>query len=129
MSSDIKGADAPNGGCVDYEILILGASYGSLLGTKLAMAGHGATLVCTRPTAELINREGTRVRFPVKGREAPLEVASRDLPGTVSAGTPEAVDPAAFDLVILAMQESQYGAAGVRQLMRRIARARTPCLA
>ena len=27
-------------------ILILGASYGSLLGTKLLMAGHNVTLVC-----------------------------------------------------------------------------------
>jgi hypothetical protein len=29
-------------------VLILGASYGSLLGTKLLMAGHRVTLVCTR---------------------------------------------------------------------------------
>ena len=27
-------------------ILILGASYGSLLATKLLMAGHNVTLVC-----------------------------------------------------------------------------------
>lgn len=27
-------------------ILILGASYGSLLGTKLLLAGHDVTLVC-----------------------------------------------------------------------------------
>ena len=44
-----------------YEILVLGASYGSLLGTKLLMAGHRVTLVCTRSTAELINREGTKI--------------------------------------------------------------------
>jgi ketopantoate reductase len=44
-------------------ILILGASYGSLLGTKLLMAGHRVTLVCTAPTAELINRDGTEVRI------------------------------------------------------------------
>jgi hypothetical protein len=110
-------------------ILILGASYGSLLGTKLAMAGHRVTLVCTRPTAELINREGTLVRFPVRGREAPVEVASKALPGAVSAQAPEDVDPAQFDLVVLAMQEAQYGASGVRALMRRVARARKPCLA
>ena len=46
-------------------ILVLGASYGSLLATKLAMAGHNACLVCTAPTAELIDREGTRVRFRI----------------------------------------------------------------
>ena len=47
-------------------VLILGASYGSLFGTTLLMADHRVVLVCTRPTADLINREGTVVRFPVK---------------------------------------------------------------
>jgi hypothetical protein len=110
-------------------ILILGASYGSLLGTKLLMAGHRVTLVCTRPTAELIAREGTLVRFPVRGNASSVEVASRDLPGALSASAPDAVDPAAFDLVVLGMQEAQYGAPGVRELMGRIARSRKPCLA
>ena len=110
-------------------ILILGASYGSLLATKLALAGHDVCLVCTAPTAELINREGTLVRFPVKGRPAPVEVRSRELPGAVRAATPQEVQPAGFDLAVLGMQESQYGEAQVRQLMQRIARARIPCLA
>ena len=110
-------------------VLVLGASYGSLFGTKLLMAGHRVTLVCTRPTAELIRREGTRVRFPVRGRDALLEVASRALPGALSACTPDEVDPRAYDLVVLGMQEAQYGAQGVRELMGRIAAARTPCLA
>jgi hypothetical protein len=110
-------------------VLILGASYGSLLGTKLLMAGHRVTLVCTRPTAELINREGTVVRFPLRGRAEPVAVASRCLPGTLDAAAPEDVDPQAYDLVVLGMQEAQYGAHGVRQLMGRIARSRKPCLA
>jgi hypothetical protein len=114
---------------VKYNILILGASYGSLLGTKLLMAGHRVSLVCTRPTAELINREGTVVRFPIKGREALLDIASKQLPGALSATTPDEVDPAQFDLVVLAMQEGQYGASGVRELMGRVARAGLPCLA
>jgi hypothetical protein len=112
-----------------HSVLILGASYGSLLGTKLLMAGHRVSLVCTRPTADLINREGTRVRFPVKGGEPPLEIASRALPGDLSACAPDGADPGAFDLVVLGMQEAQYGAQGVRELMARIARARKPCLA
>jgi len=114
---------------VTYRILILGASYGSLFGTKLLMAGHGVTLVCTRATAELIEREGTRVRFPLKGRETPIEVASRTLPGALSALTPDEADPRSYDLVVLGMQEAHYGSRGVRELMRRIARARKPCLA
>jgi len=110
-------------------ILVLGASYGSLLATKLLMAHHRVTLVCTAPTAALINREGTVVRFPVKGREGLVEIASRDLPGLLQAATPDAVQPEAFDLAVLGMQESQYGEPGVRSLMQRIARARVPCLA
>jgi hypothetical protein len=110
-------------------ILILGASYGSLLGTKLLMAGHRVTLVCTRATAELINRKGTVVRFPVKGRESLVEVASSALPGRLAARTPEEVDPRGFDLIALGMQEAQYGSRGVRELMGRVGRARKPCLA
>jgi hypothetical protein len=114
---------------MQYNVLILGASYGSLLGTKLLMAGHRVSLVCTAPTARLINREGTRVRFPVRGREEPLEIASKDLPGTLSASAPGEVDPHGFDLIVLGMQEAQYGSPGVRELMQRIARARKPCFA
>jgi ketopantoate reductase len=47
------------------KILIMGASYGSLLATKLALAGHTARLVCLPAEAELINKEGARVRLPV----------------------------------------------------------------
>jgi hypothetical protein len=110
-------------------ILILGASYGSLLGTKLLMAGHRVTLVCTRHTAELINREGTHVRFPLRGRASPLDVASKELPGVLDAAWPEAVEPARYDLVVLGMQETQYAAPEVRELMRRVAQARVPALA
>jgi hypothetical protein len=109
-------------------VLILGASYGSLLATKLAMAGHAVSLVCTRPTADLINRDGTVVRFPLRGRD-PVEISSNLLPGDVSARCPEHTDPAEYDLIVLGMQEAQYGADGVRDLMRRIARSRKPCLA
>jgi hypothetical protein len=109
-------------------VLILGASYGSLLATKLAMAGHAVSLVCTRLTADLINRDGTVVRFPLRGRD-PVEISSNLLPGDVSARCPEHTDPAEYDLIVLGMQEAQYGAPGVRELMARVARARTPCLA
>jgi len=114
---------------VKSNVLILGASYGSLFGTKLLMAGHRVVLVCTRPTAELINREGTVVRFPIKGREALLDIASKQLPSSLAANTPDEIDPGQFDLVVLAMQEAQYGSPGVRELMGRVARAGVPCLA
>ena len=112
-----------------YNVLVLGASYGSLFATKLLMAGHRAALVCTKPTADLINRDGTIVRMPIKGRPAPLDISSKALPGALSATTPDAVDPGTFDLIVLGMQEAQYGAEGVRELMGRVGQSRKPCLA
>jgi hypothetical protein len=109
-----------------YKILCLGASYGSLLASKLLMAGHAVRLVCLPAEAELISKEGFRVRLPVKGREGLVEVDSRRLPGALSAGGAAGVDPAEYDLVALAMQEPQYR--GVRELMDRIAKARVPCM-
>ena len=114
---------------VKYNVLILGASYGSLFATKLLMAGQRVKMVCTKPTAELINREGTVVRFPIKGRQSLLDISSRRLSGTLSANTPDEVNPSEFDLIVLGMQEAQYGSHGVRELMGRVARSRKPCLA
>jgi len=110
-----------------YKVLVFGASYGSLFGTKVAAAGHDATLICQRATAELINREGTKVQFPVRGGEA-VEIDSRALPGRVRAATPVAIEAAEYDLAVLAMQEPQYGAPGVRELLDRTAKAGVPCL-
>ena len=109
-------------------VLVLGASYGSLLGIKLALAGHHAHLVCLPAEAELINREGAVVRMPVKGREGLVEVNSKELPGEVTAGGPQGADPKAYDLVALAMQEPQYRSAGVRELLAAVAKSRVPCM-
>ncbi|MBX2854548.1 MAG: hypothetical protein KTR21_06145 [Rhodobacteraceae bacterium] len=111
-----------------YKILILGASYGSLLGTKLAMAGHDVTLVCRDATASLINSEGTEVRLKFKGENAHRAIKSADLPGCIDAATPEQVDPARYDMVALAMQEPQYAAHPIRMLLKRIAEMQVPCL-
>jgi hypothetical protein len=110
-------------------VLILGASYGSLFSTKLLMAGHSVSLVCTKGTSDLINRQGTVVRFPIRGREGLLDISSKGLPGELSASTPEDVHPGKFDLIVLGMQEAQYGSAGVRELMGRVGQSRKPCLA
>jgi len=106
----------------------MGASYGSLLGIKLALAGHSVQLVCLPAEAELINAEGARVRMPVKGRVGLVEVDSRKLPGKLSAGGTQGVNPADYDLVALAMQEPQYRSPGVRELLDAVAKARVPCM-
>ncbi len=110
------------------KILILGASYGSLLGTKFAAAGHTVNLVCLPAEADLINSEGAIVRLPIKGRDGLVEINSKKLPGKLSAGGTAAFKPADFDLVALAMQEPQYGSSGVRELLDAVAKARVPCM-
>ena len=111
-----------------YNILILGASYGSLLATKLLLAGHTVRLVCLPAEAELINKEGARVRLPIKGREELVEIDSRTLPGKLSAGGAGGINPADYDLVALAMQEPQYRSPGVRELLDAVAKAKVPCM-
>jgi hypothetical protein len=111
-----------------YNILILGASYGSLLASKLLMAGHNTTLVCLPAEAELINQEGFRVRMPVKGREGLVEIDSRKLSGKLRAAGPGDVNPADYDLIGLAMQEPQYRSPGVRELLDAVAKSRVPCM-
>jgi hypothetical protein len=111
-----------------YNTLVMGASYGSLLAIKLVLAGHKVKLVCLPAEAELINREGTRVRLPVKGREGLVEIDSRNTPGTLSADVPTAVNASEYDLVALAMQEPQYRSPGVRELLDAVARAKVPCM-
>jgi hypothetical protein len=113
---------------VARNILILGASYGSLLATKLLMAGHNVTLVCRKKTAELINRDGTEVRIKLRGEAVHRAIFSRDLPGTLDATTPPDVDLSRYDLVALAMQEPQYANHTIRVLMIKIAEAKLPCL-
>src|SRR5258707_2376227 len=109
-------------------ILILGASYGSLLATKLLMAGHNVTLVCRKKTAELINRDGTEVRIKLRDEAMHRAIFSRDLPGALDAITPGDVNVSRYDLVGLAMQEPQYTNHTVRVLMVKIAAAGLPCL-
>jgi hypothetical protein len=111
-----------------YNILIMGASYGSLLASKLLFGGHAITLVCLPAEADLINAEGFRVRLPVKGRKDPIELDSRKLPGRVSACGPADVNPKSFDLIGLAMQEPQYRSPGVRELLDAVAKSRVPCM-
>ena len=69
-----------------YNTLIMGASYGSLLSSKILFGGHKVHLICLPSEAELINAEGFQVRLPVKGRKDPVVLNSRDLPGKVTAG-------------------------------------------
>jgi hypothetical protein len=111
-----------------YNILMMGASYGSLLASKLLFGGHKIHLVCLPAEADLINAEGFRVRLPVRGRKDPVVLDSKKLPGKVTAGGTAGVNPRDYDLVGLAMQEPQYRSPGVRELLDAVAKSRVPCM-
>jgi hypothetical protein len=111
-----------------YNLLLMGASYGSLLASKLLFGGHSIHLVCLPAEADLINAEGFKVRLPVRGRKDPVVLESRKLPGKVTAGPATGVDPKAYDLVGLCMQEPQYRSPGVRELLDAVAKSRVPCM-
>ncbi|MBN9063488.1 MAG: hypothetical protein BGP06_11485 [Rhizobiales bacterium 65-9] len=111
-----------------YKILIMGASYGSLLATKILFGGHHVTMVCLPAEAELFNAEGACIRLPVKGRSGLVEIDTRKLPGALKAGGPADFNPSDFDLVALAMQEPQYRSPGVRDLLEAVALSKVPCM-
>jgi len=111
-----------------YNILFMGASYGSLLASKILFGGHRIHLVCLPAEADLINAEGFRVRLPVRGRQDPVVLDSRNLPGKVTAGPANGVHPKDYDLIGLCMQEPQYRAPGVRELLDAVAKSRVPSM-
>src|SRR3984885_10678292 len=111
-----------------YNILLMGASYGSLLASKLLFGGHSIPLVCLPAEADLINAEGFKVRLPVRGRKDPVLLESSKLPGKVTAGPAAGVDPKQYDLVGLCMQEPQYRSPGVRELLDAVGKSRVPCM-
>ncbi|MEP1442166.1 MAG: hypothetical protein ABJK39_04075 [Hyphomicrobiales bacterium] len=111
-----------------YNVLILGASYGSLLSTKLLMAGHNVTLVCLPEEAELINDKGTIVRIKLRGDADFTVLMSSAFPGNLKAITPAEAKPEDFDLVGFAMQEPQYRVDEIKGLLSKIAKSGKPCL-
>jgi hypothetical protein len=111
-----------------YNVLMMGASYGSLLAIKLLFGGHKITMVCLPNEVEAFNNDGAHVRMPIRGRATPVDLDSRKLPGSLRAAGTGDVDPKDYDLVVLAMQEPQYRSPGVRELTDAIARSRVPAM-
>ncbi|HZK92512.1 MAG TPA: hypothetical protein VFC56_20420 [Stellaceae bacterium] len=111
-----------------YNILMMGASYGSLLAIKLLFGGHKITMVCLPNEVEAFNHDGAHVRMPIRGRATPVDLDSRKLPGSLKAAGAGDVDPKGYDLVVLGMQEPQYRSPGVRELLDAAARAKVPCM-
>lgn len=114
------------------KILILGASYGLLPGAKLSLAGHHVTLVGRADEIAVMAQGPLEVRItPRRQAEEILlqvPVAAEAGPGRIALSTPDGVDLAQHEFVILAMQEPQYREAAVAGLMRAIAGSGRPCL-
>lgn len=111
-----------------FNILILGASYGSLLASKLVLSGHNVLMVCLPDEADLINAEGIRVRIPVRSQGEFVEISSQRTSGSVTAAGPSDVSPSNYDLIVLAMQEPQYCSPGVRELLDKVANSGVPVM-
>jgi hypothetical protein len=109
-------------------ILFLGASYGVVLGMRIAAAGHRVVFVCQQEEIRLIKAGRVALEVPARESPEPLLIEPKHCAFPPDACPPDEVDPLDYDLVCLAMQEPQYGASGVRVLLQRIALARVPCL-
>ena len=101
-----------------YNILIMGASYGSLLASKMLFGGHNdqTRLPARRGRPDQCGRlsrapAGARPQGP--GRDRFAQAAGQG----VGRGPRATSNPADYDLVGLAMQEPQYRSPGVRELL------------
>lgn len=110
------------------KVLSFGASYGSLLGMKIALAGHDIDLICLPHEVEAFNLHGAIVRVPIRERQGLLELNSSRAKGHLRAIHPWEFNPSNYDLVILAMQEPQYRQESVKRALLQVALAGLPCM-
>jgi hypothetical protein len=90
-------------------ILIFGASYGMLLGSKFLKSGHDVHFIALKNEVDLINSEGFSVSIIKRPTNENIIITSKELDGKLTSSTPEEkIDLKKFDLVFLAMQEFQY---------------------
>ena len=102
-----------------YDVLIMGASYGSLLATKLLFGGHRITMVCLPAEIEAFNSEGAHIRLPIRGRKDPIELDSRDYDVALEqARAAVSIKEAAADAAALQIPIVRAGAFGQLELAR-----------
>lgn len=97
-------------------VLMIGASYGLLPAAKIVAAGHRVTVVGRQAEINAIRQSGVEIEF---GTGQTLTPPLGD--AALSLAIPEAVEPADFDLVLLAVQEPQAHAPEIAALLARIA--------
>jgi hypothetical protein len=115
-------------------VLVLGASYGILPATRIALGGHAATLVGRADEIATMAGQGIELRLPLRGRADGMVLRPPCASGPAAGGgrlglqVPGEVDAGEHDLVLLAMQEPQYAAPEVDALVGRVAAAGLPCV-
>ncbi len=106
------------------KILVLGASYGLLPGVKLALAGHEVTFVGREDEIARMQQDELVLRIPLRREAGIAQLRCSSARFT----TPDRADPAAADIVLLAMQEPQLADPQVAALVQRVGAASVPCL-
>ena len=112
----------------NLSILVLGASYGLILGLKASFCGHKVTFVCRPREIDLINLGRAAVQIPSKKSAQVIELRADASPERPRAVEPEIVDPDNYDFCILAMQEPQYSSPELIELIAKISDANLPIL-
>ena len=112
-----------------YKILIMGASYGSLLGDQAAAGrAHGASWSACPPKPSSSTAKASACACRSRAARAWSRSIRASCRASCPPAAPEGVDPADYDLVALAMQEPQYRSPGVRELLDAVAKAKVPCM-
>lgn len=115
-------------------VLVLGASYGALIASKVALAGHLVTLVARPDEIRSLDASGLSVSLPLWPSEVRHDCifwAHRGIAkqiGRLGLLAPDQVNPNDFDLAFLAMQEPQVGAEELVPLFHGISDARLPLI-
>ena len=98
-----------------YRVLVVGASYGLLPASRIAVGGHHVTVVGRTEEITAIAASGVVIAF---SEERHLRPPMGD--DGLSLRTPATVEPADFDLVLLAVQEPQVSSPDLRRLLEKI---------
>ena len=111
-----------------YNVLTLGASYGSLLATKLLFGGHKITMVCLPNEVEAFNSEGARIRMPIRGRKEPIELELAQIAGEPQGGRARRRQPDGFRSRRAGDAGAAIPLARSARTARRGRRAKVPCM-
>ena len=109
-------------------ILVLGASYGLVLGLKASWCGHRVDFVCMPREVDFINEGKASLKIRSKTTDHVVTLGAKDALRSPSGVSPCDVKPAEYDICILAMQEPQYSAPEIADLIAQIAHLGLPII-